>query len=1376
MSGMDPLVELIGTSREIDALRTQMSRLREHSAARRLPAVLLLGETGTGKGLVARLLHETCAGAARAFIDVNCAAIPDTLLEAELFGFERGAFTDARQAKPGLFHAAHRGTLFLDEIALLPISLQAKLLTAIESRHVRRLGSTRSELVDVWIVAATSADLVAAVAAGRFRQDLYHRLATVVLELPRLHARGRDVLNLANHFIARVASEHGLPRKTLAADACQVLLSYAWPGNVRELANVVERVMLLEDGPVITGRMLGVQADPHEISRGDRSPGAMVSLDAHRREERAELVEALNEARGNIARAAARLGIPRNTLRYRMAKHGLNLLGVGNHAPEPETSGFDATSQIPTGITRRDGVRWERRFLALLRVDLVLPLGGQFLSETSRPVDVVVDKLQSFGGRLQEISPRVIIAAFGLQAVEDAPSQAALAALAIQKVAARVRGVNPGNVDIKFGLHVAQALVGQTDRDLRIDLDDMAHAATTLRALVEAAEAGAIVASPAAVPFLERRFELVPFRQPESATLTFYRVVRREPTGYGLGGRPLSPFVGHEHEVLIFGARLTQAERGHGQVVSLVGDPGVGKSRFVYEVTHSGHAHSWRVESASCASYGTSTPYLPVIELLRHDFELGDGDAPGKIGQNVTQALRLLDVHLEPDLPAVLALLDGLDDDAVWQTLDPPQRRHRTLDALKRLFISKSQAQPLLLIFEDVHWADSETRAFLDGLVEAAPTSRLLLLVTYRPEHQHAWGNRSYYTQLPINPLPPPDAQDLLDYLLGDDTGLDHLKQQLIARTEGNPFFLEETTRELIETGTLVGERGAYRLAKGVDRIETPPTVQAVLSARIDRLEPADRLILHLAAVIGKDVPLALLRATAHLPEASLRQALARLQRSEFLYEAPSVPDLEYTFKHVLTHDVAYRSLLQERRQLLHARIVDAIESLYAGRLGEQLERMAHHALRGELWEKALTYFRRAGAKALTRAAPGEARACLEQAAAALGHLPERGESLEQAIDLRFELCAALVMLGEHERVLGYLREAEALAERLDDRWRLGRARARLTTHFWLVGDLDRALESGQQAATLAEAVGDLELRVEANLILGQVHVSRGVPRRAREFLTANVGILQGGLLRERPGLVSVAVLSRVWLSYCLAAQGECPAAIAVGEEARGIAESIDYPIGLIGAYNAIGSAYLQKGDFRRAILVLERGLEVCRSHGVGVWLAPIASSLGFSYVLAGRVSDGVALLEEAVETSRRRNRTNEALQMMRLSLAYLRSGRRAEATELAHRALELARSQRQRGPEAWALYALGRIAAESESPEIEIAETYYRQAIAMAEELGLRPHVAHCHLGLGKLYRRTGRREQAQEHLTTATTMYREMGMTYWLEQAEPELARASG
>ena len=303
-------------------------------------------------------------------------------------------------------------------------------------------------------------------------------------------------------------------------------------------------------------------------------------------------------------------------------------------------------------------------------------------------------------------------------------------------------------------------------------------------------------------------------------------------------------------------------------------------------------------------------------------------------------------------MPAFLTLLDVAVDDKQWQNLDPPQRRQRTLDAVKRLLLRESQVQPLLLVIEDLHWIDSETQALLDSLVESLPTARLLLLVNYRPEYQHGWGSKTFYTQLRIDPLPPESAEELLQALLGSDSSLGPLKQLLIARTEGNPFFLEESIRTLVETKFLVGQRGSYRLEKTFESTQVPATVQAVLAARIDRLPPDEKRLLQSAAVLGKDVRFVLLQVIADQSEEEINRGLVRLQAAEFLYETSLFPEIEYTFKHALTHEVAYGSVLQERRRGLHVRIVEAIERLYPDRLSEHVELLAHHASRGELWDK----------------------------------------------------------------------------------------------------------------------------------------------------------------------------------------------------------------------------------------------------------------------------------------------------------------------------------------------------------------------------------------------------------------------------------------
>ena len=396
-------------------------------------------------------------------------------------------------------------------------------------------------------------------------------------------------------------------------------------------------------------------------------------------------------------------------------------------------------------------------------------------------------------------------------------------------------------------------------------------------------------------------------------------------------------------------------------MVALVGEPGAGKSRLVWELAHSHRTAGWLVLEASAVSYGKATPLLPAMDVLRIYFGLDDRDDARRAREKLLGKLLALDDSLRPGLPALEALLDLPVADAAWTSLGAEQRRRRQLDVVKHLLLRESQAQPLLVVIEDLHWVDADTQTLLDDLVETLPSHRLLLLVNYRPEYRHGWGGKSYYAQIRLDPLPPESAESLLDSLLGADPGLQPLRPLLIERAQGNPFFLEETVRALAETGVLGGEPGAYRLTRAPQVVQVPATVQAILAARIDRLPPEDKTLLQSASVIGADVPQALLEAIGDIPPDDLAHGLGRLQSAEFLYQTRLFPDAEYTFKHALTHEVAYASLLGQRRRDLHARVVEAIERVYADRLAEHRDRLAHHAFRGEVWSKALAYLRDVG-------------------------------------------------------------------------------------------------------------------------------------------------------------------------------------------------------------------------------------------------------------------------------------------------------------------------------------------------------------------------------------------------------------------------------
>ena len=601
-------------------------------------------------------------------------------------------------------------------------------------------------------------------------------------------------------------------------------------------------------------------------------------------------------------------------------------------------------------------------------------------------------------------------------------------------------------------MHVAPLLIGRVGTRIEIDAGAQRAQWPVLDQLLQGRAPHETMASGAAAPFLERRFELVRV-DPEANGTPTYRLTGQERRGLGLWGA-MTRFVGRREELDLLRSRLTMAAGGHGQVVAVVGEAGVGKSRLIYELAAAQRPDGWRVLEATAVSYGQSMGYLPVIALLKGYFAIQDRDELREVSEKVAGKLLTLDAARRPTLSGLLALLDVPVDDAAWRALDPTQRRQRTLDAVRRLLLREAREQPLLLIFEDLHWIDSETQALLDGLVETVGSARLLLLVSYRPEYHHQWGSKTSYSQLRMETLPIEQAGELLDALLGQDPDLAPLKQLLVKR--GNPLFLEETVRTLVETQALDGPRGGYRLMQPVPALQIPPTVQAVLAARIDRLAPEDKRLLQTAAVIGKDVPFALLQAIADLPDESLRRGLDHLQAAEFLYETGLFPDPEYAFKHALTLEVAYGSLLVERRRALHAEIVGTVEARLADRLPQHVELLAHHAFRGEVWDKALLYLHQAGHKAASRSAHREAAACFDQALTVLGHLADSREARERAIDLRLQLRTSLFALGELSRIPEVLGEAEAIATAIGDRRRQGLALVSLSNHYFQIADSSR--------------------------------------------------------------------------------------------------------------------------------------------------------------------------------------------------------------------------------------------------------------------------------------------------------------------------------
>jgi class 3 adenylate cyclase/tetratricopeptide (TPR) repeat protein len=1089
-------------------------------------------------------------------------------------------------------------------------------------------------------------------------------------------------------------------------------------------------------------------------------------------------------------------------------ENGKVLVWTGNIESAPATSEpAPATDQKPSLrsytphyltekiLTSRHALEGERKQVTVLFADikdsteLIKDLDPEDAQKLLDPaIHVMMDAVHRFEGTVNQVLGDGIMALFGAPiAHEDHAARACYAALAMQTAMQpyademfRAHGIS---MQIRVGLNSGEVVVRTIGNDLHMDYSAVGQTTNLASRMEQLAAPGTITLTGATLRLVEGLVRVnargsVPVKgmtdPVEVYELTGASTIRRRLQA--AVARGLTKFVGRDTEIESLYQALKKAEAGHGQVAAAVGEAGVGKSRLVYEFIHSYRTQGWLVLESASVSYGKATPYFPVIDLLKRYAHVEDDDEPRTIRAKITGQILTLDAALQDTIPALLSLLDALPEDSPFLQLEPPQRRQRTLDGLKRILLRESQLQPLVLVFEDLHWHDNESQALLDGLIENLPTAQILLLANYRPEYNHGWGNKTYYTQLRLDPLPPESSNAFLKALMGNDASLEPLKKLLIERTEGNPFFLEESVRTLVETQVLAGQSGAYRLAQDLPSIQVPPTVQAVLATRIDRLSEDEKRLLQTAAVIGNEVSLSLLQAIAEMPEEELYQGLTHLQAAEFLYETSLFPERLYTFKHALTHEVAYGGLLQKRRRVLHAQIVEALEALTADRPEEHIERLAYHALRGEVWEKALRYFRQAGARASRHSAHREAVAYCEQALGALRHLPERRDTMEQAVDLRLILRHSLFALAEFGPIIDHLREAETMATTLDDPRRLGLATSYMANYFWVTGDQDRAIESGQRALAIAAARADVMLQVETNFNLGQAHHALGDYRGAMDILRRTINALEGDLSRRRFGVFFTAI-SRVWLVWCLAETGAFTEGVTLAQEMLRTAAAADNLVSRIGTSFVTGHLYLRQGNLDRAIAVFDRGRALCESGDIPLWLPWIAASQGAAYVFLGRLEEALPLLERAVAQSAAMNlMAAHALLVTYLSQGYLHAGRLQDATDQAERALADARRHKERGHQAWGLRLLGEIAAYHDPLDVTHAETHYQQALALANELGMRPLQAHCHRGLGTLYSQTGQAEQAHIELSTAIAMYREMEMTFWLPETEAALAELEG
>ncbi len=1029
--------------------------------------------------------------------------------------------------------------------------------------------------------------------------------------------------------------------------------------------------------------------------------------------------------------------------------------GQDNAAPQPEIP-IVAPPHLSAHVLRsRAALEGERKQVTVLFADIVgstrmiAELDAEDAANLLRQaVNEMMAAVHQYEGTVNKVLGDGIMAIFGAPvAHEDHAIRACYAALAIQarmdKLAIETRQKYGVDVQVRQGLNSGDVVVRSIHNDLTMDYDAVGPTVHLAGRMEQIAHSGTCRLTHSTYRLVEGYVDVtslgeIPVRGIEDPIEVFelHGAVDVRSRFLAKQRGRLTRFVGRDSEIGLLEQAWKRACDGHGQALSVVGEAGVGKSRLFHEFIHAPVMNEVLVLESGSVSHARAAAFRPLTDLLRAYLGIDSGDDVRRIREKTIGKLMTLDDSLRSIAAPVLSLLGAKPEDPAWTAMDPANRRRATLEACRTLLLREAQVQPLVVLFEDLHWIDAETQAFLDLMVDSVARAPILLLFNYRPEYSDAWVGKSYYNHVRIDPLPPASGGEMIADLLGDASELDALRQLIMDRTEGYPFYIEETVQGLVEEGVLEGERGAYRLTVPVHRITVPPTIQSVISARIDRLPADAKRLLQTASVIGKDFELTLLREVAdmneasiqgHMDEAAIQEHLATLQRGEFVFETQLFPNPEYTFKHALTHQVAYESILGQRRREMHAEILKAIERLHADHLDERLERLVYHGMLGEDWEAVHRHGMAAGHRALAMNAHRAAVEAFDNVLTALDKLPVTPERLRDAIDTRLALRDVLFVIGSTDRLEPLMEEALDLASQLNDTERLFEILLYQSGNEWQLGHYGLAETLAQRALDVAEQSNSETLAGLANYRLTTALAMKGNYAQAAETAVAGFRQMapQGSTLMRFGGLVQTFVGSFGALS--LAELGRFDEAEAIGRAAFETAVAANHAYSITVSCFGYGHALALRGKIDEATGPLEEGLRQIEVHSVGATVPWVAGRAAYVFAEAGRLQE----MDEAIAQA---TGLEHYTKSMVHPSARIWIGRACLAVERADEAIEFVQGIVQDAPGddqdlavfGWAHYVLAE-AARLGGRTVDAADAHLDAATAIAEDNAMRPLLALC-------------------------------------------------
>ncbi len=1046
-------------------------------------------------------------------------------------------------------------------------------------------------------------------------------------------------------------------------------------------------------------------------------------------------------------------------------------------------------------LTSRSAIEGERKIVTVLFADVA---GSTAISDRLDPDDVhqimdgcfriLMDEIHKYEGTINQFTGDGVMALFGAPiAHEDHAQRACTAALSIQNALGDYQSKILDKYGVEFkmriGLNSGPVVVGAIGDDLRMDYTAVG-VTTNLAARMETkAEPGTILV-PGDTQRMARdyfKFKVlgsVSVKGKEEAVEAYELL---EPTGIEtrIGAsvaKGLTRFVGRQREIAALKEVFEKAKAGSGQVVGVVGEAGVGKSRLLLELRQEFHQEELTYLEGRCLHYGGSMAYLPLLDIIRSYFDIQHDDREFIIKEKMAEKADRLDDKLKDALPPLQDILSLTPDDEEYLKLDPPLKRVKAFESLRDLLILESRERPLIIAVEDLHWIDSTTEEFLGYLMGSLATSRILLILLYRHEYTHHWGSTSYYSQIGVDQLSPKTSAELVESILAGGEAVPELRELIIARAGGNPFFVEEFTHSLLENGSIRKEDHQYVLSSTATDIHVPDTIQGVIAARMDRLEEELKRTMQVASVIGRDFAYRILHTITGTGD-ELKACLLNLQGLEFIYEKSLFPELEYIFKHALTQEVAYESLLVKRRKEIHEKIGRAIEELYPDRLEEFCEVLAHHYSRSEDMEKAYHYLEMAGNKATRNYAKSEALSFYHAAIEILNREPDTEENKRKGIEIRLLMTTPMRYLAYPEGSLEILEEGEKLAREVGDERSLAHFYSLISFYYTTRGQPLKGAQYAENSFREAEKVQDIDLMVPIGLELCYAYTDHGDFFKVPEMATMLIAVIEKSQRQSDAFGWGFNVYAAIFATYAYALSflGDFKEAESLCEKGLRITHEIDdlYCIGYIEQFYSL--ALCIKGDGDRAIKHAQDAVKHNEETQFLTLLPHSWGVLGWGHILLGELDKGRIYTEKGLEIQLSSGiPMHLSSQYIIQSRLHFELGDLEKAQSHIEEALELAQNGSEKHYEALAKIWLGKIQAKADMSQSDNAEELISDGIRELDKLKLRPWITEGYLYLGELYADTGQNDKALENLKKAEAEFKDMGMDYWLNKAQEALAKA--